>query len=560
MEKSGMKSIMTKIKPLYLKNQMLVANTIANLIGVWLVNTLMLRIQEALAREILEYPVAQWTSALFSPFAFSFVTVMTLIYEKPIRHYLNALFKRTSISLDLKLKARQRLLNEPFVLIALDFSMWLLAAIVWSMIHWTHDSGAQLVKDSLYGNLSTGLITVTVAFFLLEHLLQKRLAPHFFPGGGLSTIPKTLRIRIRTRLLALLFACNLIPLIGTILILRRILGSQYEPALALARLQTAISTYALFFIGVGICLTILVSHNMTIPFRDIIQTLHRIRTGLFDKRVQVFSNDEIGYTGDAINEMTKGLIEREKMKQSLNLAKEVQQNLLPKSNLKIKGYDIAGKSVYCDETGGDYYDFIIIDDAAEQKIGVAIGDVSGHGIPSALLMTTVRSSLRQRLSLPGSTAKIISDVNRHLARDVEDSGQFMTMFFLVIDTATRRLEWVRAGHDPGIVYDPGSDAFSELGGSGMALGVYGGWIYEDNRKTDFSNGQIIFLSTDGIWEARNKKGEMMGKAPILNTIQQNASLDATQIIDAVFDTLDKFIDGVKIEDDMTSVVIKMQNC
>ena len=551
---------MSKIKLLYLKNQMLIANTIANVIGVWLVNTLMLRIQEALAREILEYPIAQWTSALFSPFAFSFVTVMTLIYEKPIRHYLKALFKRTSIPQDLKLKARQRLLNEPFVLIALDFSMWLLAAIVWSAIHWAHGSGVQLVKDSLYGNLSTGLITVTVAFFLLEHLLQKRLAPHFFPGGGLSTIPKTLRIRIRTRLLALLFACNLIPLVGTILILRRILGSQHEPALALVRLQTAISTYAWFFIGVGICLTILVSRNLTIPFRDIIQTLHRIKNGLFDKRVQVFSNDEIGYTGDAINEMTKGLIQREKMQQSLNLAKEVQQNLLPKSNLKINGYDIAGKSVYCDETGGDYYDFIIIDDAAEQKIGVTIGDVSGHGIPSALLMTTVRSSLRQRLSLPGSTARIISDVNRHLARDVEDSGQFMTMFFLVIDTATRQLEWVRAGHDPGIVYDPGSNAFSELGGSGMALGVYGGWIYEDNRKSDFSNGQIIFLSTDGIWEARNKKGEMLGKEPVLNTIQQNAYLDATQIIDAVFDTLDNFIDGAKIEDDMTSVVIKMKNC
>jgi phosphoserine phosphatase RsbU/P len=140
--------------------------------------------------------------------------------------------------------------------------------------------------------------------------------------------------------------------------------------------------------------------------------------------VQVLSNDEIGYTGDAINEMTKGLIEREKMQLSLNLAKEVQQNLLPKGNLNVDGFDIAGKSVYCDETGGDYYDFIIIDDTDEPKICVAIGDVSGHGIPSALLMAAVRSSLRQRTSLPGSTAEIISDVNRQLVKEVEDSGQF----------------------------------------------------------------------------------------------------------------------------------------
>jgi sigma-B regulation protein RsbU (phosphoserine phosphatase) len=190
---------------------------------------------------------------------------------------------------------------------------------------------------------------------------------------------------------------------------------------------------------------------------------------------------------------------------------------------------------------------------------VAIGDVCGHGIPSALLMASVRSSLRQRASLPGSTARIMSDVNRQLVKDVDDSGQFMTMFFLVLNPESKQLEWVRAGHDPAIIYDPGSDSFSELGGSGIALGVYGSWIYEDNKKTDLSKGQIIFLSTDGIWEARNKKGEMLGKAPILNAIRQNTSLGAEQIIDAIFDILDEFIGGVKIEDDMTSVVIKMQN-
>ena len=304
-------------------------------------------------------------------------------------------------------------------------------------------------------------------------------------------------------------------------------------------------------------LIMLVSSNLSRPFKEIIQVLQGVRNGRFDRRVSVTSNDEIGYTGDAINEMTEGLIERERMQLSLNLAKEVQQNLLPKSNLKVNGFDIAGKSVYCDETGGDYYDFISIKYNDKQKFGVAIGDVSGHGISSALLMATVRSSLRQRASLPGSIADIISDVNRQLVQDVEDSGQFMTMFFLALDTESKQLEWVRAGHDPAIIYDPVSDSFNELSGSGIALGVDGGWIYEDNKKTDLSRGQIIFLSTDGVWEVRNNKGEMLGKEPILNTIRQNSSSDATHIIDSIFDTLDKFIGGVKIDDDITSVVIKM---
>ncbi|MBW2338249.1 MAG: hypothetical protein JRF47_16105, partial [Deltaproteobacteria bacterium] len=291
---------MKKLKLFHLKNEMLVANAIANLIGVFLVTGLIHR-TEPFPKELFDFPVVYWTDALFSPFAFSFVFVMTLLYEKPIRHYLNALFRRTSIPQDLKLKARRRLLNEPFVLIALDFSMWVLSAIVWSTIHWAYDSGAQLVQRSLYNGLSIGLITITVAFFLLEHVLQKRLAPYFFPDGGLSAIPKTLRIRIRTRLVALLFACNLIPLISIILILNRISGSQHEPALALAKLQSSIIINALLFIGVGICLTILVGRNLSIPFRDIIHPLGRIRNGHFDKRVQVYSNDEIGYTGDAIN-------------------------------------------------------------------------------------------------------------------------------------------------------------------------------------------------------------------------------------------------------------------
>ena len=282
---------MEKLKLFYLKNGMLVANGIANFIGVLVGKGLESKTQVPFPKEFWEYPIVNWTDTLFSPFAFSFVIVVTLLYEKPIRQYLNALSRRTSIPQDLKLKARQRLLNEPFVLIALDFSMWALAAIVWSTIHWAYDFGAQLILHALSGSLSIGLITVTVAFFLLEHLLQKRLAPYFFPGGGLSAIPKTLRIRIRTRLVALLFACNLIPLISIILFL----NGKHVSTLEISKLQSTININALFFIGAGIFLTILVSRNLSIPFRDIIQTLHRIKNGRFDKRVQVFSNDEIGY-------------------------------------------------------------------------------------------------------------------------------------------------------------------------------------------------------------------------------------------------------------------------
>jgi sigma-B regulation protein RsbU (phosphoserine phosphatase) len=249
--------------------------------------------------------------------------------------------------------------------------------------------------------------------------------------------------------------------------------------------------------------------------------------------------------------------EHDRIRQSLSLAREVQQNLLPRKGPQIGNLDIAGRSIYCDETGGDYYDFIVDETGREGQVGIAIGDVSGHGISSALLMATVRSSLRQRSSLPGSAADIMTDVNRQLARDVEDSGQFMTMFYLSIDPTKKLIRWVRAGHDPALFYDPATDSIDELGGSGIALGVMEDWNYEEYTKTDLQKGQIIFLSTDGIAEARNQKDEMFGKESIYDIIRKNSSSSAKKIIDALIESLNGYQNGAIIEDDITLVVIKI---
>ena len=124
--------------------------------------------------------------------------------------------------------------------------------------------------------------------------------------------------------------------------------------------------------------------------------------------------------------------ERDRLRHSLELAKEIQQMLLPKDNPKIKGLDVAGKSIYCDETGGDYFDFIRFKEKQREKLGVAVGDVAGHGISSALIMTSVRSALRQRLALPGPISQIITDVNCQLAGDLADYGQFVTLFYKIL--------------------------------------------------------------------------------------------------------------------------------
>jgi sigma-B regulation protein RsbU (phosphoserine phosphatase) len=293
------------------------------------------------------------------------------------------------------------------------------------------------------------------------------------------------------------------------------------------------------------------------PVLSVAEASARVAAGDLETRLVSRSRDEIGNLVQSFNQMVEGLKQRDQMRQSLEIAMEVQQNLLPKDDPVFDGLDIAGKSIYCDETGGDYYDFLEFGEYRTEKIGIVLGDVSGHGISSALLMATARAFLRQRSALPGTISQVISDINRQLARDVVNSGSFMSMFYMIIDKTNKNLKWVRAGHDPAIFYDPNTDTMSELKGVGMALGVDENCRYGENIKQNLAAGQIIVLGTDGIWEARNPKGEMFGKEHINTIIREKANLNAKSILNTIVESLTKFKENFKLEDDVTLVVIKI---
>ena len=249
--------------------------------------------------------------------------------------------------------------------------------------------------------------------------------------------------------------------------------------------------------------------------------------------------------------------ERDQLRHSLELAREIQQKLLPKEDPGIAGVDVSGKIIYCDETGGDYYDFITIKDNGSEQLGVVVADVVGHGISSALVMASVRSALRQRLAKPGSISQIITDVNCQMSEDLADAHQFVTLFYLVVDPDGPILNWVRAGHDPAILYDPVKDDFFELHGSGMAIGIDKQFKYEENQKNDFSKGSIVVLATDGVWEARNKSGQMFGQTAVYDIIRNNSAASTDEIIEAIFKEINKFLKTSKPEDDLTLVVVKV---
>lgn len=245
-------------------------------------------------------------------------------------------------------------------------------------------------------------------------------------------------------------------------------------------------------------------------------------------------------------------------KSSLEQASKVQQELLPKSDPEFDGFDIAGRSIWCDETGGDYYDFLYPPANGKERLGIVVGDVADHGIPSALLMTTARAFLRERIqAFPTACAAIISDVNKRLVQDVEELDLFMTMFYCELDAKEKLIRWVKAGHEPAILWTPSAaDSPELLAGKGLPLGIMDDAVYEEYQK-QISSGQIILIGTDGIKEAVNDRGEMFGTQRLLQVINDTVSQPAKKILDTVFESLNRFCHPLKIDDDATLVVIKV---
>ncbi len=536
-----------KIPSPRLANRMLLANFAANFLAVFVVQTIIFMVDIPVPGSTLT--IIHRVDAVFLPAAFILPAVLTLIYERPIRRVLSRMDAGRAVTAALMQTARQRVLNEPFAIMLMDAAIWMLASVIYPLTIWIDTQNITLVHRSIYMGIGSGITTITVAFFLLEHVLQKQLAPVLFPQGRLSAVPGVLRIRISTRLGAMFLACGLIPLLSVAYLVYRLAPG--PPG----QLRLAVLVNTVLFLIIGGTITLLVARNMATPIQAIIAGLQRIAMGRFDRPVQVTSNDALGYTGDIINEMMAGLRERDHLRSALALADEVQRKLLPAKAPVVAGLDVAGSCIYCEQTGGDYFDFVHDGPPAEGRLGIMVGDVADHGIASALLMTTGRALLRQRTALTGGLDRIVTDVNQALAADLDSSGRFMTLFYGHIDRPANRITWVNAGHDPALLYTPETGGFTELGGHHLPLGVFDDSHYEA-RQRELRAGQVLLVGTDGIWEAVNSRGEMFGKERLKAVIRRNCHTSAMEIVDGLLHTLQAFCGEVTPADDITLVVAK----
>jgi sigma-B regulation protein RsbU (phosphoserine phosphatase) len=321
--------------------------------------------------------------------------------------------------------------------------------------------------------------------------------------------------------------------------------------------QTRISIAAVCIIILLVSgLALFFSRVNTRKLMSIVYGFKRLGKGDFTARLATRFNDERDLIVKAFNQIVPKIEEHMRMSNALGLAHEVQQSLLPQKDPSLSGFDIAGASIYCDETGGDYYDFIETNRGGHAGLAVMVGDVSGHGVSSALLMATARALIMQRSSMPGDPADIINDVNRSLSLDTAQTGNFMTFFYCELSERGTTVQWVRAGHDPALIYDPFSDTFDELRGQGMALGFDKTFQYDSFHRR-IKPGEVIMLGTDGIWEMHNRAGEMFGKQALREVIRNSHTASARKIVDTVTDELERFRGDQAPEDDITMVVIKV---
>ena len=490
----------------------------------------------------------------------------SILWQKDLDRFLALDPQQRQNHADLHKKAQRKVLDLPLWSAVISFLNWLIAAVTMTTYSLLAGSGGTQsltvrVMDGIrvFVGCIIGGIVVAAIIFLITEAKCRRVWPYFFPQGGLVKTPGVFRINLRTRMSVIFILASILPLIlmGVLSYNKARMMLVMNPAEVIQSLLYLTAFLLTVTVAVALILSRLFSTGIVDPVKRMEEAMARVEKGDLTATVAVTSNDELGALAENFNQMTEGLKDRYRLRQSMDLAKEVQQNLLPRGNPRFPGLDIAGTSIYCDETGGDYFDFFGSAAPDAKKYCVVIGDVSEHGIPSALLMASARAFLRQRSALPGSIASVVTDVNRQLTGDVGESGRFITLFYLQIDLDRHSLRWVRAGHEPAMLYDPATDRFAELGGMGIPLGIDSSWQYTEEEHAALAAGQIIVLSTDGIWEARNPQDEMFGKQTLHRIIHRNFRAGAAAIQDAILAELRQFQQGTEPDDDITLVVVKI---
>jgi len=247
--------------------------------------------------------------------------------------------------------------------------------------------------------------------------------------------------------------------------------------------------------------------------------------------------------------------EKKRLDHDLAIARDIQRILLPAEAPIVNGFEISGMNVPARQVSGDYFDYIKVDD---ERLGVAIADVSGKGIPASLIMAICRSVLRSQAIGNPSPADVLQKVNRQLYPDIKED-MFISMAYLVLDHVRGGVTLARAGHDAPLLYQQKSQTLTPLKTPGMVVGIDSGDVF-DRLTTDVAvpleRNDCILLYTDGITEALDNEGNEFGLERTIGSVQSSAKEGAQAVVTRLIDDLRNFVGSTPQNDDITMIAIR----
>jgi len=329
-----------------------------------------------------------------------------------------------------------------------------------------------------------------------------------------------------------------------------------------ARIELA--TIALFTLLLGCGLSAILITIFVQPIQALSDSVRAIGEGTMVADIGTSGNEEIDEIARAFNEVTakfrsaqSHLMEQERMQQEMQVAQEIQQMLLPRKVPELEGFELGYLYQAAKEVGGDYYDFLTVD---ERTVGVVVADVSGKGVPGSLVMTMILTALRMEARGNRSASDVMAKMNSFVTEDMK-KGMFVTMFYVVLDSVNRVVTYASAGHNPMILYRGESDATYFLKPKGIPVGIN---VPDEQlfRKTisveklTLRQDDMLVIYTDGITEAMNEEREQFGEARLLTAIKRHGHGTAQEFVDALTQEIREFTGGAEQNDDITLVAIK----
>jgi sigma-B regulation protein RsbU (phosphoserine phosphatase) len=248
-------------------------------------------------------------------------------------------------------------------------------------------------------------------------------------------------------------------------------------------------------------------------------------------------------------ELHEASIQQERLKNEVLLAREIQINLLPKSPPRHPGLELSGQMVSSVEVGGDYFDYFEIDPG---RIGVVIGDVSGKGVPAAMLMSSLQAvfksvAVRDKMN-PGT---VISELNSYLSGNAKPE-QFATFFYGILDLDAATFTFCNAGHCPALLLK--RDYVDRLGEGGMILGIQPEWRYREG-SVSIDSGDLLCLYTDGVTEQKNESSAEYGETNLIEFLRVNGNLPIKALQESLFASVLAFGNGHQ-QDDITNIIAR----